>query len=296
MEKIMYHKLIEKVREKGDMEIDMTYEEYVSYFQILKEKINYNIDIYNNNQVLFELGEIATLIWGLFGFSVNNFLENDKEKIGIVFHSMATQISNSMLSILILCNQSLDMQSGIMIRSTCELCYTLLVVLINKEKRKKYIEAAQKQQENKIWNEEFRFKDLNKELQIFEAKITNNDKLVKKELSQFRRSIYTHYSEYTHNSFLTCLVNSYERNDDSSASMCYNIWGEKSSRVKKYLNAVADLNFFTLLDLFNYIIKNLEIKNYVGNDEEFQKLWNHAGYLTLIFREYYLESYSLINA
>jgi len=140
MKEEIYKELLEQVKTKEGLEIDMSYDEYVSYVEILKDKINYNDDVYNKskeNQVLFTLTEIATLVWGLFGLATTNFLEQkDDNYIGIIFHSMTTQISNNLLSILILCNNSLDMQSGIMIRSTCELCYTLLVVLVNYEKRK----------------------------------------------------------------------------------------------------------------------------------------------------------------
>lgn len=297
MKEEVYKELLEQVKTKEGLEIDMSYDEYTSYIEILKEKINYTDNVYNHseeNQVLFTLTEIATLVWGLFGLATVDFFEQkDDSYIGVIFHSMTTQISNNLLSILILCNNSLDMQSGIMIRSTCELCYTLLVVLVNDDKRKKYVEAGQTGNELKIWNEEFKFNQLNEELKNFEASLTKNNKYVKKQLTFHRKNIYRHYSEYTHSSFLSCWINSYEYNDSNPSY--YNIWGEKSSRVKKYLTSINELNLFTFLDLFNFIVKNIEIKKYVGKDDLKQKLWNHAGYMFFIFREYYVKNISLIN-
>lgn len=292
-----YNKLLKQIKKKENLEINMSYEEYASYIKMLKEKIKYNDEVYNQsreNQILFSLTEIATLVWGLFSFATINYLKNkDDSYIGIIFHSMTTQISNNLLAILILCNNSLDMQSGIMVRSTYELCYTLLVVLLNKEKRKKYIYAGQTGKEMKIWNEEFKFNQLNEELKQYETKITKNNKYIKKVLSSHRKSIYRHYSEYTHCSFLSCWINSYEYNENSNAY--YNIWGDKSSRVKKYLVTICELNLLTFFNLFKIMEENIEIQKCIGETEISKELGKHAGYMFFIFKEYYFENISLIN-
>ena len=239
----VFKNIIFKIKKEKNIIVLMDYNKYCKYIQIIKEKVKYNNDIYSENKDLFDLSEIAVLIWGLFALSIADFLNKDDEHIGIIFHSLTTQISNNMLSILILCNNSLDHQTGIIMRSTCELCFSLLVLLINKEKRQKYFDTARLNNEIDIWNKEFKLKDLNDESSKFENSISKNT-YISKRLSKFRNDIYRKYSEYTHNSFFNCLANSYTYNKNSKELMNYNLWGEKSSRVERFLISLCQLNLF----------------------------------------------------
>lgn len=286
----IYNDIILKIRREKNLNVLMEYNKYCEYIQIIKDKVKYNNSIYNSNKELFELSEIAILIWGLYALSTVDFLKNDdKEHIGMIFHSLTTQISNNMLSILILCNNSLDHQAGVIMRSTCELCFSLIVLMINKDKRKKYFDTARFNNEIEVWNKEFKLKDLNNELIKFENIIFNNNSYLSKRLSKFRNDIYKKYSEYTHNSFFNCCANSYTYNKNYKEPMYYNLWGENSSRVERFLTSLCQLNLFTCLELIQYISKNIEIKRIVGTRKASQDFWDDAGFLFLIFEEYCID-------
>lgn len=286
----VFNDILLKIRKEKNLNSLLDYDKYCQYVHIIKDKVKYNNDIYKANKDLFDLSEMAVLIWGLFAISTADFLNNDDEEhLGMIFHSLTTQISNNMLSILILCNNSLDHQTGIMVRSTSELCFCLLVLLLNKDKRKKYFDTARLNNELEVWNQELKFKDLNNELKKFENILSNQDSFLSKRLSKFRIDIYKEYSEYTHNSFFNCWANSYTYNKNPKVPMHYNLWGEESSRVERFLISLCQLNLFTCLELLQCIVKNIDIKKVVGSRTENQELWNDAGFLYLLFEEYCID-------
>ena len=138
-----FEKIVTKINEKENFKLDFTYEEYISYVKIIRDKIKYNKNIYKENKNLFNLSELAVLTWWLLAFSTMNFENTNKDdNLLIVFHALTTQISNNNLSILNLCNNALEYQIRILMRSNIESCYLLLTLMFNKEKRKKYFDTA----------------------------------------------------------------------------------------------------------------------------------------------------------
>lgn len=76
-----------------------------------------------------------------------------------------------------------------------ELIYTLLVVLINKEKRKEYFNSGMLQNEYSVWNKNSRMTKISEELAKYEADIFNKEFI--EELRTMRKEIYQYYSSLT---------------------------------------------------------------------------------------------------
>ncbi len=255
-----FEKIVTKINEKENFKLDFTYEEYISYIKIIRDKIKYNKNVYKENKKLFNLSELAVLTWGLLAFSTMSFKNNNKDdNLLIVFHALSTQISNNNLAILNLCNSALEYQTGILMRSNIESCYLLLVLMLNKEKRKKYFDTAKLDNDRITWQKEFKTSLLNKEIEKYEQSVFKDDDLLK-EMSLNRKSIYEHYSKYTHPSFLVCFLNSYTYSDNPNEILKFNVWGEESTRISKELISLCKLNLIIYLELFYYIVGKIDIK------------------------------------
>lgn len=58
-----FEKIVTKINEKENFKLDFTYEEYISYVKIIRDKIKYNKNVYKENKNLFNLSELAVLTW-----------------------------------------------------------------------------------------------------------------------------------------------------------------------------------------------------------------------------------------
>lgn len=282
-----FNKIIKEINITENTNLDFSFKDFNSCVKMIKDKINYNKNIYKKNKELYDLSELCIIIWGLLSFSTIDKTSDDSEdKLPMIFHALTAQISNNLLSIVILCNKSLDHQVGILMRSTCELCFTLLVIILNKEKQIKYFNTARLNNEQQIWKEEFRLSILNQELEKNEKEIIKDDYPLLKEIKKYRSEIYKHYSTYTHNSFLRCLLNSYTYSKNSKETLRFNVWGEESTRDDKFLISLCKLCFFTYSELFYYLVKKTKIQEFIFKSEESKEMWQSAIKFYLVFKTY----------
>lgn len=284
MKKYVFNKILKRINEKESSELEITYEEYKDYISLIKNKIKYNKNIYKENDALFDLCELATLTWGFLAISTLGSKHGSKdENLITIFHALTSQISNNNLAILILINSGLEHQTGAIQKTNYELCYTLLTILLNKEKRKKYFDSARLENDVKVWNEEFKLNMLNEEIQKYENSVLKNEKDITKEMIKVRKEVYKHYSSYIHNSFMTCFLNSYYFENDI---FTFNIWGEKPIKVKQNLSDLSKHNLVTFLEMFYYIIHNTKIQKYICSDKDAKQFWKSAINSYAIFKEY----------
>lgn len=287
MNKKKFKEIINRINISEKTNLDFSYEEFNGCIKIIKDKINYNKNIYQKNKELYDLSEMCIAICGLLSFSTIGYMNNDTEdKLLMIFNALTAQISNNLLAVVILCNSSLDHQVGILMRSTCELCFTLLVIILNKEKRIKYFDTARLNNERKVWSEEFRLSSLNQELQKNEKEIIKDDEKLINEVKKYREEIYKHYSTYTHNSFLRCLLNSYTYNKDPNKTLKFNVWGEESTRDDMFLVSLCKLCLFTYSELFYYTVKKTKIQKFIFKDDNTKEMWQTAVKLYLVFKAY----------
>jgi hypothetical protein len=82
-------------------------------------------------------------------------------------------------------------------------------------------------------------------LSKFENKLGNKEEDGKISwLKDWRINQYSHYSEYVHNSFFVCVINSYGifLGDDGTSPL--NIWGAEATRIVPTLRQVNDLMYW----------------------------------------------------
>ena len=121
-----------------------------------------------------EIAQWYALAIGLLALSININEEKETEEYQLdstVYFSLLTNISNDIFSIIKLVDNGLEFQANIIMRNLIELLYTLLVVLINKEKRKEYYDSGRLQNSYEVWNKNFKMSKLNEELFTYETKV-----------------------------------------------------------------------------------------------------------------------------
>lgn len=158
-----------------------------------------------------------------------------------------------------------------------ELIYTLLVVLINKEKRKEYFNSGMLQNEYSVWNKNFRMTKISEELAKYEADIFNKEFI--EELRTMRKEIYQYYSSYIHNDYAFCVLSCYSPEQDGEngeSYLEYNLWGRHNYAGKKILDGLNRNMWMTML-YFKHVIsrkKYFNKENYIV--EETKEFWNDA--------------------
>lgn len=123
-------------------------------------------------------------------------------------------------------------------------------------------------------------------MEKYERSVFKDDDLLKV-MSESRKSIYEHYSKYTHPSFLVCLLNSYTYSDNPNEILKFNVWGEESTRISKELISLCELNLIIYLELFYYIVGEINIKKYIFKDKSLKQMWATAINMYLLFKEYF---------
>ena len=284
MDKELFENIKKRIENKYNRKFNFTYDNYKDYICNIENKVNYNIDIYNKNEKYFILSEIAIIIWGLIGVTFSDVFK-DNERISIIIHSLSTQISNNILGILLLINNSLDFQCGIILRNYIELNLTLMVTIINKEKRIKYFEAIKFDKETKVWHDEFKMEDMLEELKKFEDVIAKDDVWISKTLKKYRKKNYKYFSKYTHNAFFMCFVNSYTYPKHNNQQLKYNLWGEYSTRAKMILSEINEMNFINTLTFLKCMEENADIWTILSDTSK--EFWKDAGFLWLFYQELY---------
>ncbi len=171
-----------------------------------------------------------------------------------------------------------EFQARILARNLFELVYTLLVVIINKDKCKAYFESAKLENSYDTWNKYFRMSKLNEELYNFEKK---DDSEFAEMMKKSRKNTYGQYSSYAHNDFMYCFIvcHSTERENDI---VNYNLWGNYNYNAKYILSSVNDLLWMMFLYFKSFMSKsNIFNKNDFITEDNY-KYWNDALFISVI--------------
>lgn len=237
-----------------------------------------------------EISEWYALSIGLLALSIN--LNEDKETEeyqldSAVYFSLLTNISNDIFSIIKLIDDGLEFQANLIMRNLIELLYTLLVVLINKEKRKEYYDSGRLQNAYEVWNKNFKMSKLNEELfeyetKIFEEKLEGDKSEVLNEefrnrLKNMRKEMYKNYSSFMHNDYSSCILSCYSPRIYKSSKepeLNYNLWGAYNYKGKVILDELNRIMMMTMLYFKNIISKKeyFNRNNYISKKHYF--LWN----------------------
>jgi len=294
IDKELYKHFVDKLYEKKQLKCFVEYNELFDLINQMRDLNKYNLNDFEEKSEIYEIFELLMLSWGLFSFATAGLQKHGETKM--IFFSLSTQIANNLSSIMHLTLKGLNYQVGIISRAMYEIVLLLPVLLIEEKKREKYFESAKKLNSNKIWNDEFKFSQLNECLVKYEEKITKGKEL--KFLRKIRSKQYSSYSEYTHNSFLRSFVDSYTRKtykNNKDDTLQFNLWG--ASNVKAEINFS---NICSLMIYISYILQNIfssDNKFYIDEikDEQSREHWNQANYLLIIFREIYLYKFYNID-
>ncbi len=285
MRKKMYHKIYKDLSQKMNKEFIIKYKNLKEYISFLKENYHINKKEYED---LEEISKLYSVRWGLLAMSFFNEegITEEIQHYKVVYESITSTLANNCLAILELAKLGLDFQCNVLTRNTYELCFLLLVVLIDKEKCMEYFDTARKGNEYEIWSKNFRFKKLNERLEEYEKT------LGKKEisfLSDWRKKQYSYYSGYMHNDFFKCRFKSYVVDQENKENLKFNLWGRYNDMINQTLEQLTDLMFFTSKYLLK-IVSNKEIfdkRTFIGENE--RKIWNESNSLAIFIDELYIE-------
>ncbi len=94
------------------------------------------------------------------GASRENIQEHLKS-YSTVYETLFTNISNDCIAIIKLLDRGFESQAKILTRNLFELVYTLLVLIINKDRCKAYFDSAKLENQYEVWNKYIRMSKLN---------------------------------------------------------------------------------------------------------------------------------------
>lgn len=248
-----------------------------------------------------EIAQWYALAIGLLALSININEEKETEEYQLdstVYFSLLTNISNDIFSIIKLVDNGLEFQANIIMRNLIELLYTLLVVLINKEKRKEYYNSGRLQNSYEVWNKNFKMSKLNEELFTYETKVFEEglagenseilDEEFRKNLKNMRRNIYKHYSSYIHNDYISCVLSCYSPKIHKSSKepeLNYNLWGAYNYMGQSILDSLNRNMMMTMLYFKKIISKDECFRNYKYISEKNHFLWNDGIIILFMLEE-----------
>ena len=134
-----------------------------------------------------------------------------------VYETLFTNISNDCIAIIKLLDNGFESQAKILTRNLFELVYTLLVLIINKDRCKAYFDSAKLENQYEIWNKYIRMYKLNEELYKYEKKM---DIEYAEMMKKTRKRIYSEYSSYVHNDFIYCFIGCYSTDKTNVSIIC----------------------------------------------------------------------------
>ncbi len=243
-----------------------TYEEFLSF---IKEMKSIKPEVNKEMKVEKRTTELYALSSGLLALALESSKENIQEQLknySTVYETLFTNISNDCLAIIKL------LESGF------ELVYTLLVVIINKDKCKAYFESAKLENSYDTWNKYFRMSKLNEELYNFEKK---DDSEFAEMMKKSRKNTYGQYSSYAHNDFMYCFIGCHSTDRENDV-VNYNLWGNYNYNAKYILSSVNDLLWMMFLYFKSFMSKsNIFNKNDFITEDNY-KYWNDALFIAVI--------------
>ncbi|WP_238861115.1 hypothetical protein [Clostridium sp. YIM B02569] len=252
----IYNYFYDNVKKRmGDLEI-LSLEEINSMLEEMYTMSDVDKSVSSEFNDIIEVSKMGCLVLGLLALFFKNSEKSNKVKgENVVYSSLLTTIANNSLAIMKLILIGFDYQVGILLRSTYELFFTLLTIMLDKKKCDLYYDSARLNNSNEIWRDNFRMKDMNAELEGYENSITNNSEL--KFFKKWRKTNYSYYSKFVHNSFFTCFshCHTYSNSNEPEDLLKYNLWGGNVTRVQIYLTSLNDLTFWGI-KYFYSILKN----------------------------------------
>lgn len=255
-----------------------TYEEFLSF---IKEMKSIKPEVNKEMKVEKRTTELYALSSGLLALALESSKENIQEQLknySTVYETLFTNISNDCLAIIKLLESGFEFQARILARNLFELVYTLLVVIINKDKCKAYFESAKLENSYDTWNKYFRMSKLNEELYNFEKK---DDSEFAEMMKKSRKNTYGQYSSYAHNDFMYCFIGCHST-DRENDIVNYNLWGNYNYNAKYILSSVNDLLWMMFLYFKSFMSKsNIFNKNDFITEDNY-KYWNDALFISVI--------------
>lgn len=175
---MLREELYTSFNEKILLESSSTYVvKYVDLREIFDEFIdmNKNKEKYANlDDDYVQLGYLFSMTWGMRSLAVS------KRKDGnLIWQSLFGTIANSSLAIIKLSTDGLDYQANILLRNLYELCFTLLNIMIDKEKRIALFESGKNANAIDVWRKYFKSSKLGKTLEEYETRINLKRLVVK---------------------------------------------------------------------------------------------------------------------
>lgn len=282
MNKKEYDKLYKLIfKEFNDENQISSYEEFAAF---IKEMKSIKPEVNKEMKAEKRTTELYALSSGLLALALESSKENIQEQLknySTVYETLFTNISNDCLAIIKLLESGFEFQARILTRNLFELVYTLLVVIVNKDKCKAYFDSARLENSYDVWNKYIRMSKLNEELYNFEKK---SDSEYAEMMKEARKRIYSQYSSYAHNDFMYCFIGCHST-DQTNEMVNYNLWGNYNYNAKYILSSVNDL----LWMMFLYF-KSFMSQDNIFNKEDFitkdnYKYWNDALFISVILDE-----------
>lgn len=281
-----YNELCKKIFRNEENAIS-NYYELIDFFKEMKSvKPDKNYEIKNEKRKT----EYYALSCGLIALSMENssdYIVEDIKKYAIVYQTLFTNISNDCLSIVNMLDNGFEFQARILARNLFELIYTLLSVIINKEKCKNYFESAQLENGYEVWNNNFRMSKLNEEIYNYEKKA---DLKLANKMKKARTRTYSEYSSYAHNDFAHCFIGCHSTNKETEFTH-YNLWGNYNYNAINILQSINYLLWMMFLYFENMMSKDgvFKISDFISKEN--YKYWNDAFLIVLMLDDDYCKEY-----
>lgn len=274
----LYKEIFKKVNEEKPVS---SYDELLEFLREMKSaKPKVNNEIKKEKRKT----ECYALSCGLLALSLENSKENiveDLKNHSTVYQTLFTNISNDCLAIIDMLNNGFEFQARILARNLFELIYTLLIVIINKDKCKKYFEAARLENGYEVWSKYFRMSKLNDELYAFEKE---EDIEFAEMMKNARKRAYSEYSSYAHNDFIYCFVGCHSTNKETEFTH-YNLWGNYNYNAISILESINDLLWMMFLYFENIMAKKGLFEKSDFINKENYKYWNDALLIAVMLDE-----------
>lgn len=295
MNKRKFIKMQNQIIKKYGLNISIATDDILEYLELIKSWGNYNKSLNEKEKSEIEISELHCINWGLLHLSIDTVRPKEVEitydylhMINTCLRTLTATIANSILAIISLTCRGLDFPAGVIFRSLYEICFTLLAIMIDKEKCEVYFKSANEDNEYAIWNRYFRMSKLNDTLIAFERSLNSNGDL--DFLEKWRKKNYRFYSEYTHNSMFRCYANTFGHPStaDGDEIMPSNLWRENITRTVYTLGQLNDLMFYVNAVFFKILSKGIILKDQLVGKEHME-MWNNAGIINLITKELFMQ-------
>ena len=238
--------------------------------------------------------EIIAILYALT-FALKSFSLAIKDNVAFPaaflmgLQSLFASIFNAIVSICILLKRGLYHPASTILRNIYELCFTLLNILIDEEKRYEYTSNKELIMKRGKWRKHFSFKSLNDTIKEYETSIADGKLGF---MSDLRNRAYAWYSSSAHNGYAHLVCGSFiaEQQNEEGSFLSLNVGGIPNERIiLSRLIDLDDLLFYTtkmLLKLLAFQNGRIDPKDIVK--EESMEMWLQSQVLNCLAEEMYL--------